>query len=138
MYKRQAIELACKQDEWANLVNELKLGGLTRQIALNSYLAAKNGTELQLVLKPNMAHLDSPESRQSLADALSEKGFTYQLTIADDAEHKTPLEIRRTIFEGLTQEAKNALLSDDKLMLLRQAFDAEIDESTIRAVATTH
>lgn len=134
----KTIELACKQDEWANLVNELKLGGLTRQIALNSYLAAKNGTELQLVLKPNMAHLDSPESRQSLADALSEKGFTYQLTIADDAEHKTPLEIRRTIFEGLTQEAKNALLSDDKLMLLRQAFDAEIDESTIRAVATTH
>lgn len=134
----KTIELACQQDEWANLVNQLKLGGLTRQIALNSYLAAKNGTELQLVLKPNMAHLDSPESRQSLAEALSEKGFTYQLTIADDAEHKTPLEIRRSIFEGLTQEAKNALLSDDKLMLLRQAFDAEIDESTIRAVATTH
>nr|WP_314738934.1 DNA polymerase III subunit gamma/tau [uncultured Haemophilus sp.] len=134
----KTIELACKQDEWANLVNELKLGGLTRQIALNSYLAAKNGTELQLVLKPNMAHLDSPESRQSLAEALSEKGFTYQLTIADDAEHKTPLEIRRSIFEGLTQEARNALVNDEKLMLLRQAFDAEIDESTIRAVATTH
>lgn len=131
----KTIELACQQDEWAALVNELKLGGLTRQIALNSYLAEKQDHELHLVLKPNMAHLDSPEARQSLADALSGKELTYQLTIADNPERKTPLEIRRAIFEGLTQEARNALLNDAKLKLLREAFDAELDESTIRAVA---
>ena len=131
----KTIELACQQDEWAALVNELKLGGLTRQIALNSYLAEKQDHELHLVLKPNMAHLDSPEARQSLADALSGKELTYQLTIADNPERKTPLEIRRSIFEGLTQEARNALLNDAKLKLLREAFDAELDESTIRAVA---
>ncbi|MDQ6572777.1 MAG: DNA polymerase III subunit gamma/tau C-terminal domain-containing protein, partial [Haemophilus parahaemolyticus] len=45
------------------------------------------------------------------------------------------LEIRRAIFEGLTQEARNALLNDAKLELLREAFDAKLDESTIRAVA---
>lgn len=131
----KTIELACQQDEWAALVNELKLGGLTRQIALNSYLAEKQDHELHLVLKPNMAHLDSPEARQSLADALSGKELTYQLTIADNPKRKTPLEIRRAIFEGLTQEARNALLNDAKLKLLREAFDAELDESTIRAVA---
>ncbi len=130
----KTIELACQQDEWAALVNELKLGGLTRQIALNSYLAEKQDNELYLVLKPNMAHLDSPEARQSLSDALSEKGLTYQLSIADNPERKTPLEIRRAIFEGLTQEARNALFNDAKLKLLREAFDAELDESTIRAI----
>ena len=82
-----------------------------------------------------MAHLDSPEARQSLADALSGKELTYQLTIADNPERKTPLEIRRSIFEGLTQEARNALLNDAKLKLLREAFNAKLDESTIRAVA---
>lgn len=131
----KTIELACQQDEWAALVNELKLGGLTRQIALNSYLAEKKNNELYLVLKPNMAHLDSPEARQSLADALSGKELTYQLTIADNPKRKTPLEIRRSIFERLTQEARNALFNDAKLKLLREAFDAELDESTIRAVA---
>ena len=131
----KTIELACQQDEWAALVNELKSGGLTRQIALNSYLAEKQDHELHLVLKPNMAHLDSPEARQSLADALSGKELTYQLTIADNPERKTPLEIRRSIFEGLTQEARNALLNDAKLKLLREAFNAKLDESTIRAVA---
>ena len=131
----KTIELACQQDEWAALVNELKLGGLTRQIALNSYLAEKQDHELHLVLKPNMAHLDSPEARQSLADALSGKELTYQLTIADNPKRKTPLEIRRSIFEGLTQEARNALLNDAKLKLLREAFNAKLDESTIRAVA---
>ena len=133
----KTIELACQQDEWAALVNELKLGGLTRQIALNSYLAEKQDHELHLVLKPNMAHLDSPEARQSLADALSGKELTYQLTIADNPKRKTPLEIRRAIFEGLTQEARNALFNDAKLKLLREAFDTELDESTIRAVART-
>lgn len=131
----KTIALSCEQDEWCQIVNELKLGGLSRQVALNSYLAEKQGEQLKLVLKPAMAHLDNAESRQSLATALQEKGFNYELSIGESAEHKTPLEIRRAIFENLTLEAKKALTNDEKLMLLRQTFDAEIDESTIRAVA---
>ncbi|MDY4712248.1 DNA polymerase III subunit gamma/tau C-terminal domain-containing protein, partial [Actinobacillus minor] len=131
----KTISLSCEQDKWCKLVNELALGGLSRQLALNSYLSDTQNNELHLVLKPAMAHLDNPESRQSLATALLEKGFTYQLTLGESTENKTPLEIRRAIFEQLTVDAKNALFSDEKLMLLRQAFDAEIDESTIRAVA---
>lgn len=130
----KTIALSCKQDEWCAIVNELKLGGLSRQVALNSYLSEKQGNQLQLVLKPNMAHLDNEESRQSLANALATKGFDYQLTIGESANHKTPLEIRRAIFEQLTLDAKNALLKDEKLQKLCQAFDAEMDESTIRAV----
>ncbi|MDG4949059.1 DNA polymerase III subunit gamma/tau [Actinobacillus equuli subsp. haemolyticus] len=131
----KTIALSCEQDEWCRIVNELKLGGLSRQVALNSYLAEKQGEQLKLVLKPAMAHLDNAESRQSLATALQEKDFSYELSIGESAEHKTPLEIRRAIFENLTLEAKKALTNDEKLMLLRQTFDAEIDESTIRAVA---
>ncbi|AIZ78429.1 DNA polymerase III subunit gamma/tau [Actinobacillus equuli] len=131
----KTIALSCEQDEWCQIVNELKLGGLSRQVALNSYLAEKQGEQLKLILKPAMAHLDNAESRQSLATALQEKGFSYELSIGESAEYKTPLEIRRAIFENLTLEAKKALTNDEKLMLLRQTFDAEIDESTIRAVA---
>lgn len=131
----KTIALSCEQDEWCKIVNELKLGGLSRQVALNSYLAEKQGERLNLILKPAMAHLDNAESRQSLATALQEKGFSYELGIGESVEHKTPLEIRRAIFENLTLEAKKALTNDEKLMLLRQTFDAEIDESTIRAVA---
>ncbi|WP_419851912.1 DNA polymerase III subunit gamma/tau [Actinobacillus pleuropneumoniae] len=131
----KTIALSYEQDEWCKIVNELKLGGLSRQVALNSYLAEKQGEQLTLILKPAMAHLDNAESRQSLATALQEKGLSYELSIGESAEHKTPLEIRRAIFENLTLEAKKALTHDEKLMLLRQTFDAEIDESTIRAVA---
>ncbi len=131
----KTIALSCEQDEWCRIVNELKLGGLSRQVALNSYLAEKQGDRLKLLLKPAMAHLDNAESRQSLATALQEKGLSYELSIGESTEHKTPLEIRRAIFEHLTLEAKKALTKDEKLMLLRQTFGAEIDESTIRAVA---
>lgn len=131
----KTIYLSCQQDEWCKIVNELKLGGLSRQVALNSYLAETQGEQLKLILKPAMAHLDNIESRQSLAIALQEKGLSYELSIGKSSEHKTPLEIRRAIFENLTLEAKKALINDEKLMLLRQTFDAEIDESTIRAVA---
>lgn len=131
----KTIALSCEQDEWCRIVNELKLGGLSRQLALNSHLAEKADGQLRLILKPTMAHLDNDESRQNLSVALREQGFDYQLTIGESAENKTPLDIRRAIFERLTLEAKNALMHDEKLLLLRQAFDAEIDESTIRAVA---
>lgn len=131
---QKTIAISCEQDEWCNIVNDLKLGGLSRQMALNSYLAEKEGDNLHLVLKPAMAHLNNPESHQSLQQALQEKGFTYQLTIGDRTDLQTPLERRRAIFEQLTQDAKNALIADKKLQQLRETFSAEIDESTIRAV----
>ncbi|QIM62692.1 DNA polymerase III subunit gamma/tau [Pasteurellaceae bacterium Orientalotternb1] len=132
---KKTIELACEQDEWSNIVGRLQLGGLTRQVALNSYLAIRQENELQLVLKPSMAHLQNHETLQFLGEALTKLGLQYQLTLGESNEHKTPLEIRRQIFENLTLDAKNALFADEKLQLLRDAFDAEIDEATVRAVA---
>lgn len=131
----KTITLSCEQDKWCEIANSLNLGGFSRQVALNSYLASQSENHLTLVLKPNMAHLDNAESRKNLEIALAEKGFSYELSVGDSAEQQTPLEIRRAIFKQLTEEAKSALLNDEKLMLLRNAFDAEIDESTIRAVA---
>ncbi len=131
----ETIRLSCEQDQWCNIVHSLKLGGLSRQLALNSYLDGQNAQHLNLILKSEMAHLDNPESRQSLATALEEKGFTYQLAVGQSDEHKTPLEIRRSFFEQLTQEARKALQEDARLQLLKTAFNAEIDEATIRAVA---
>lgn len=131
---QKTIAISCEQDEWCKIVSELALGGLSRQIALNSYLAGKEGNVLQLVLKPTMAHLNSPESRQSLQTALQKLGFDYQLEIGESSDFQTPLEFRRKIFENLTLEAKKALFNDQPLKLLREAFEAEIDESTIRAV----
>lgn len=133
----KTIHLSCQQDKWCDIANSLNLGGFSRQIALNSYLAEQTEQHLALVLKPNMAHLDNPESRKNLEVALAEKGYSYELTIGDNSEQQTPLEIRRAIFKQLTEAAKSALLNDEKLMLLRNAFDAQIDESTIRAVAET-
>lgn len=132
---QKTIKLSCQQDRWCDITNSLHLGGFSRQIALNSYLDKHANNHLSLVLKPDMAHLDNVESRKNLEIALAEKGYTYDLSIGDNPEKLTPLEIRRTIFKQLTEAAKSALLNDEKLMLLRNAFDANIDESTIRAVA---
>ncbi|MDD0823144.1 DNA polymerase III subunit gamma/tau [Mannheimia sp. AT1] len=131
----KTIALSCEQDRWCDIVNSLYLGGFSRQVALNSYLVSQADNHLSLVLKPNMAHLDTAEARQNLATALADKGLSYELAIGESKEQLTPLEIRRSIFEKLTEDAKSALLNDEKLMLLRNAFDAQIDESTIRAVA---
>ena len=131
---KKTIELGCEQDEWSRIIQDLKLGGMTRQLVLNSYLAEKKDKHLTLVLKPSMAHLKNDESMQSLTTAFGQVGLTYEIQLGESHEHQTPLEIRRTIFENLTQEAKKALQSDDKLQLLQQAFDAQMDESTIRAV----
>lgn len=131
----KTINLSCQQDRWCEIANSLNLGGFSRQIALNSYLDKYADNHLSLVLKPNMAHLDNVESRKNLEVALAEKGYSYDLSIGDNADKQTPLEIRRAIFKQLTEAAKSALLNDEKLMLLRNAFDAQIDESTIRAVA---
>ncbi len=132
---KKTIELACEKDEWSRLVQSLKLGGVTRQLVLNSYLAEKQENHLKLVLKPSMAHFNNDEVRQGLAVAFEQMGLTYEMQLGESSKHQTPLELRRTIFENLTQEAKKALQADEKLKLLQQAFDAQMDEATIRAVA---
>ncbi|OOH92106.1 DNA polymerase III subunit gamma/tau [Pasteurellaceae bacterium 15-036681] len=132
---RKTIELANQQDEWSMLISTLRLGGLTRQLALNSYLLDKKENELHLELRQGFAHFDNESSRQALQTALAEKALSYTLSQGNSEQHKTPLELRRDVYEQLTQSAKQALLADEKLKLLRNAFDAQLDESTIRAVA---
>lgn len=132
---KKTIELGCERDKWSRIVNSLKLGGVSRQLALNSYLESHNNNHLLLVLNPTMVHLNSNEATQSLYNALSQQGFSSEMRIGESDELQTPLEIRRVIFEQLTQEAKQALQADEKLKLLQQAFDAQMDEATIRAVA---
>lgn len=132
---RKTIEIACKQDKWSELVQRLELSGFSRQLALNSYVEEWGENQLKLVLKPAIRQFDNEETRQHLAKAFERLGMSFEMRVGESQADRTPLEIRRTIFENLTVEAKTALLADEKLKLLRDAFDAEIDESTIRAVA---
>lgn len=132
---RKTIDISCERDKWSKLVRDLELNGFTRQLALNSYVEQWEGSHLKLVLKPAFHQFETDETRQYLTDAFERLGLSFEIRTGESEEQKTPLEIRREIFENLTLEAKTALLSDDKLNLLREAFEAEIDESTIRAVA---
>ncbi|MDP8078737.1 DNA polymerase III subunit gamma/tau [Phocoenobacter skyensis] len=129
--------LSCEQDEWCRIIHRLKLSGLSRQIVLNSYLVTNQNKHLQLVLKPSMAHLDTPEIHQALMEALKEEGFSYSLSIGESSDHFTALEVKRKIFEQLIEEAKQALHNDKKLQLLTSTFAATIDESTIRPIVET-
>lgn len=131
----KTIAISVEKDEWCRITNQLHLGGLSRQVALNSYLAEREGQHLSLVLKTSMAHLNKEDALQSLNDALAAQGYSFDIRLGDSETFHTPLEIRRQIFESLTEAARTALQQDPKLMLLRNTFAAELDESTVRAVA---
>ncbi|WP_301098865.1 DNA polymerase III subunit gamma/tau [Otariodibacter sp.] len=131
---RKTIELSCEQDEWCKIVESLDLPGLVRQVALNSYLANREGNHLNLILKSSVAHLNHPDNLKKLADAMAIQGLTYDLSLGESNGSQTPLELRRIIYEQMTANAKQALLTDPKLKLLMDAFNAQLDESTIRAV----
>ncbi|QGM80520.1 DNA polymerase III subunit gamma/tau [Otariodibacter oris] len=131
---RKTIALSCEQDEWCKIVESLDLPGLVRQVALNSYLTSREGNHLHLILKSSVAHLNHPDNLKKLADALAAQGLTYDLSLGESNGNQTPLELRRIIYEQMTAEAKQALLKDPKLKLLMDTFNAQLDESTIRAV----
>ncbi|MDP8033554.1 DNA polymerase III subunit gamma/tau [Pasteurella atlantica] len=132
-------QLSCERDRWCQIIYNSRVSGLSRLMALNCYIADQKEDKLQLVLTPAMAHLDKPEIHQALIEALKEQDLSYSLTIAEtipeSQKHQTALEIKREIFEQLTNEAKSTLINDPKLNLLSRTFNAEIDESTIRPVA---
>lgn len=128
-------KISCERDSWCKLIYDLNITGLTRLMVLNCYLIGQEGKELQLVLKPNYEYLNKPEIQRSLVDALNKKQLTYSITIGENSQYQTALEIKRSIYEELINEAKQSLESDTQLQLLNQTFDGIIDELTIRPVA---
>ncbi|NRN27819.1 DNA polymerase III subunit gamma/tau [Photorhabdus heterorhabditis] len=126
-----------QRDAWAAEVDKLKIPKLVQQLALNVFKEQVSGNQICLHLRSSQRHLNSAFAQKSLTEALSELyGVTIEFSIIEDDNpaEKTPLEWRQAIYEEKLAQARQSIIADKTIQTLRQVFDAELDEESIRPV----
>ncbi|PHM40069.1 DNA polymerase III subunit gamma/tau [Xenorhabdus mauleonii] len=126
-----------QRDPWAAEIDKLNIPKLVQQVALNAFKEQIDENRFCLHLRSKQRHLNSASAQKSLSEALSElHGKPIELNIIEDDNPavKTPLEWRQAIYEEKLAQARQSIISDKTIQTLRQLFDAELDEESIRPV----
>ncbi|MCA2015481.1 DNA polymerase III subunit gamma/tau [Vibrio tritonius] len=123
-----------EQNEWAALIAKTDTAKLVEQLALNSFYR-KDGSSIELVLRPSHAHLNNDKAQSELLHALNdqlEEECHLTVTIGEDGE--TPLELRERLYQGKLSQAMDSLASDPNVHFIEQRFQAVLDKDSVRPV----
>lgn len=126
-----------KHDSWAAQVHRLVVPKLVQQLALNSWKEDLAPGKVCLHLRASQRHLNSTTTQRALQDALSaDLGLSVELTVTEDYSTvmKTPLEWCQVIYEEKLICAREAIMADSHIKMLRHFFDAELDEDSIQPI----
>ncbi|WP_346797644.1 DNA polymerase III subunit gamma/tau [Halomonas sp. Bachu 37] len=120
---------------WLDMFDQLGLGGLTRNLAAHCIVQADDGAALTLLLDPSQSAMQADVHHQRIQKALTAKGFARRLHI-EVAELPPTLETPRQREAREADErhagAVQALHQDPHVQKLRQAFGAELIESSVQ------
>ncbi len=124
---------------WTQIIAELKLSALTRQLAENSALVRTDQQAVHLSLSSELGHLATDKSKQRLQAALSKKlGQELKLVFADptdNVEAGPTLAVERAEQAAEKQQrAIDAIHNDPAVEIIKNTFNARIIEQTIKPV----
>ena len=133
----KVLKLSAERDHWSNIIEQLDLTGMVKQLGLNSLLLTEEADVVKLGLRPDQSNLNNERYISALQQQLSQfyqREVRLEVEAEADQSRLTPLEQRRQIYLELGEQAKQALQQDPQLMLLQQEFDAQLDLDSIRPV----
>lgn len=123
---------AAELDQWAAMIDELDLHGLTRQLARNSVFTQHTDKNVLLVRR-NWAYLLNDGAVVTIKEAMAEQ-FDIQLhdILVGDAEAATPVEIQQQINAFRLEAAKQTLADDPLAQQLASEFGATLTADSVK------
>jgi DNA polymerase-3 subunit gamma/tau len=119
---------------WSEIVAQLGVTALVRELAVNSQLDVLEGDRIGLTLDQAFAHLLNKEREAALGQALSAHfGRALQLRIAVGQPAETPAREKQRNQQERQQAATEAILSDPAVRLLQDEFNARVNPASIQA-----
>jgi len=122
------------QDNWRDIIDEMALVGLVRELAGHCVLKEHTKDMVHLVLSPAKEHLLNTAQKERLLAALQTRfgeAIKVRITVADpDAE--TPAERKAREARERQLVAEQAVAEDPAVKVLQDMFDATIDRNSVR------
>ena len=119
---------------WSQVVAALKVGGLIRQVALNSNLIRREGNLLVLGIAPSHEQLASKDKLDRLQEALSEyyqNPMRVEAVLQQSGTETPAMQAQRERQERL-QQATDALENDPAVLAMKQTFGAQLDRNSVQ------
>ncbi len=130
---------ALSASTWTSTIANLKLAALSRQLADNSAFIKFDNTKLYLSLAPELAHLATDKAKERLEQAL-QKYLSTQVSVIikqDDVQHQASQTLATQQAEQQSsrqQQAVDSIHNDPAVDAIKQAFNAQVIESTIKPI----
>ncbi|MGJ8680948.1 DNA polymerase III subunit gamma/tau [Paraglaciecola sp.] len=130
---KQKVLKSNQLDDWSQLIDDMQINALTKQLALHSSFA-REGNVITLTLLEGKEHLNSETAHQLLKQALSKTlNMQVELEIVMGQPINTPYALQIKINHVRQDYACRVVENDPGIELLKQEFSASVVEQSIQA-----
>ncbi len=121
-------------DAWQNMIEELGLKGLTKELAGNCVIKSQTETKIELALTPSQEHLLNASQKERIEQAIKKRfgeGVALNI-ILEDSDNETPAEANARMERERKKAAKNSVNNDPSVQSLLDTFNGTIDQDSIQ------
>lgn len=120
--------------DWQQMINDLELTGLARELAGHCVLKEQSQNRIHLVLRPAQQHLLKTNQKDRLQKAINDRlGGDIKLTISvEEPEGQTPTQQKEQAEQDRRQQATASFQQDPFVKELQDVFNASIDQNSIQ------
>ena len=125
-------------DEWQDIIDEMALAGLVKELAGHCVLKEHTREEIHLVISPAQEHLLNTSQKERLAAALKIRfGNEVKIIITvENPDAETPSQKKNREQQEKQLAAERSVENDPNVKILQDLFDATIDKNSIRPNST--
>ncbi|URL01294.1 DNA polymerase III subunit gamma/tau [Avibacterium sp. 20-126] len=135
--KEKVLTMAKAQDKWTDIIEQLAISGLAKQMAMNCVILSQSENQIQLGLRRDKLHLNNEKLRIQLQTALSQfyqQDVTISVETNADLQQLTPMDYRKQIYQELSEQARENLQADERLQRFCEEFDGVLALDSVRPV----
>ncbi len=131
-----AAAASTELNDWANIIDQLNLRGLSLQLACNCLLDSVDAHSCALTIDPDHENLISPKTQQKLERALQDYfGRPLKLRITKKkTDNDTPAIKQQKVQDDRQQAAVDAINADKNIQILKDQMGARILPGSIKPV----
>ena len=124
---------ASQIDEWSNLVEQMPVAGLLKQLVLHASFS-RAGNQVSLEIDHSQTHLLNDSAKKQLVDAIHHGlGENVEVNITLGEPASTPFALQQEIHAMRHAHAHSVIKTDNTIQALLSTFDASVLTDSVKA-----